>query len=127
MSSSAGGRERGSGNNRARNNRLKFRLGEIRIAITIPEAAGKGGAMFVSNWRQFSRSELAILRLLLDGKARSREEIARELNESPDGKIKSTLATLADRECLLITQDGYKANLAEDELEAARKWLQSVN
>jgi len=115
--------DRGGGDGKP--NRLRFRLGQIRVTIDLPSVAGKGRQM-LSNWLLFTKAELAILRLLADGRARSREEIARELGESPEGKLKGLLANLGDRLCITVRPDGYRINAHDDELPELRRALGSL-
>jgi hypothetical protein len=67
--------------------------------------------------RWFSPLEAAAVRLLCKSPQLSRDEVARELKESPEGDLKVLLRNLVKREVLTSTNSGY--SLA---LPAGRSW-----
>lgn len=59
----------------------------------------------------------------LKRRALSREEVARLLDESPEGRIKGILATMVSRRVLAVTGDGYQLNLDVAQVGQVRELL----
>ena len=77
-------------------------------------------------WLPFTEVEIAILLALLDVPALSRHELARHLDESPDGKLKAAVASLCARRVLINSPAGYAINAPESRRGPIRTWLESL-
>jgi hypothetical protein len=116
-------RERKGG---GKDNRLRFRLGEVRITVDLPRHDREGTPMALSDWLLFSPTELRVIRLLYERGPLTRDALCQKLDESPDGRLKGILATLVGRHVLLVTGDGYALNGPPEYRERVRAWLESV-
>jgi hypothetical protein len=79
--------------------------------------------MPVPEWLPFSETEARVIRLLLDSTPLSRDQIARALDESPDGRLKGIMATLVARDVVNVKADGYALNCSEDKKPVVRALL----
>lgn len=110
--------------------RIRLEVDGVQVLLRVlPHAAAEEGSaalpvVILTDWSFFNALEERIVRLLLDGPL-SREEIARKLDESADGKVKPTLAGLASRRVLRTTADGYAVNAIGERLTELRSWLAS--
>lgn len=77
----------------------------------------------MSDWMFFSPTEVRIVELLVEGKALSRDEIARKLDESVDGRIRGILATLVARRVLANGPEGYYLHAPDEKRALIRNWL----
>jgi predicted ArsR family transcriptional regulator len=80
-------------------------------------------SMPVEEWSPFSETEARVIRLLLDSPPLSRDQIARALDESPDGRLKGIMATLVARDVVLVKSEGYSLNCSEEKKAGVRAWL----
>ncbi len=94
-----------------------------RVTVAVPASLAKGAIMPDAGWLPFSPTEFRVIRLLLDKGALSREEVARNLDESPDGRIKGIMATLTARRIVAVTPEGYRLNMPEANRPAVSSWL----
>jgi hypothetical protein len=79
--------------------------------------------MPVQEWLPFSEAEVRVIRLMLDSPPLSRDQLARALDESTEGRFKGIIANLVSRHVLLLTAEGYLLNVAEDKKPTLRDWL----
>lgn len=77
----------------------------------------------MSSWLTFSPTEVRVIRYLLAHGPTSREDLATGLGESVEGRLRGICATLVARKVLLVTQNGYAVNAADDAIPALEAWL----
>src|SRR5688572_18384493 len=97
--------------------RLRFNLDGIDVTVRLQERGGRPARA----WLFFSPLEARIVRALLGGPA-TREQLARVLEEPPDGKLKGVLAELVAREVLASGSEGYRLLLGESTPAKVAAW-----
>jgi hypothetical protein len=100
---------------------------EVSLRLTSRESlAHAARRMPVRGWLPFSKTERRVLVLLLQKGALSREQIATELDESVEGRLRGILATLVARMVLMVTTDGYQVNVSTGQRQHLLGWVNGL-
>jgi hypothetical protein len=104
--------------------RVRVQVGDVRLSVRLADAdADDSSRLPFPGWLAVSATEEAVLKLLLEKTALSREQIALALDESVDGRLRGVLATLHARKILAIGDNGYELAIPARGKERLRKWL----
>lgn len=110
---------------RKREDRLRLSLGKVRVTVDLPSEKDGGERLPLTEWKLFTPTELRVIRLLVERHAMSREEIGTAIDESPEGRLKSVLASLTARRVLKVTESGYVLNVPPGGKKGLREWIKS--
>jgi hypothetical protein len=80
-------------------------------------------ALLLPAFSVFSEIETRVLLQIGDTPALSREEIARRIKVTPDGRLRGILSTLGQRGVLQVTNDGYRLACAPSAREGFKAAL----
>ena len=105
---------------------IRFEIEGYAVTIALPAAISQGATMPDNGWLPFSPTEFKVIRLLLERGPLSRDEVAKHLEESPDGRIKGVMATLVARRVVAVTTEGYRLNVGEQNRAVVASWLASA-
>lgn len=104
---------------------MRVEIGGVEVSLRLTKEKDRGKTMLLRDWLAFSAAEQGVLKILVRGVARTREQLAREMEESADGKLKILLANLVLRKVIIVTDDGYAVNAPASKLPGLRTWFEA--